>query len=205
LSPTIAEKKHDVPQKGLERRTMADAFYEHKQTVSTQRRMRLGSTKTRGRGEMMLVSEQRGNGGAAAAGGGMKRNQMSLKTRGGRVGSANSRGVNRNADGARIGKRGNVVGAARIKTRGAGGGGGRIRGGNHQNTAKNVDRAGKNNGEHPGNLTRGKSTNNDSENSNTNGKSKNKESMASAIVKAGITLVPIESPAGKNTKAKASK
>jgi hypothetical protein len=185
-------------QKGVERRTMADAFYEHKQ-VYNQRRMRMGATKTRGsRGEMRTVSERGG-------GGGRNRNSdgMSVKARGGRDGIRTRGG--RNVDGVRIGARGkNADGTSKngnrgidavdgeVSVRGAGRGGGnnRLRGVDAGKNRTKTPRVGKNNndGEHPGN-------------SRVNTR-KNGESMASAVLKAGINLVPVESSANTSTKGK---
>lgn len=136
--------------------------------------------------------------------GGRNRNNdgMSLKTRGGRERA----GGNRNADGVRIGKRGkNADGTSKrrnnndigdgddpagngIKMRGGGRGEGKtVRGGNGKNRSK-TPRGGKNiGGELPG---------------NSKIKTRNGESMASAVIKAGITLVPIESSTAKNGKRK---
>lgn len=183
-------------QKGVERRTMADAFYEHHQ-VHNQRRMRMGATKTRGgRGQMRTVSERGGGGGSR------NRNSdgMSVKARGGRDGTRTRGG--RNADGVRIGARGkNVDGTSKNKNRtsgtsdvdmsvrgsGRGGENNRVRGGNAGKNRTKTPRPGKNDndGEHPGNSRVGTR--------------KNGESMASAVLKAGINLVPVASSANTSS------
>ena len=147
---------------------------------------------------MRTVSERRG--------GGRNRNNdgMSIKTtRGGRTRT----GGNRNADGVRIGKRGkNADGTSKRRKsdasdgeevtrdgnrmRGGGRGEGKrdvVNGGDGKNRSK-TPRAGKNiDGEHPG---------------NSKIKTRTGESMASAVIKAGITLVPIESSTGRNNNGK---
>lgn len=158
---------HIEQSKGIERRTMADAFHEHNQ-VNAQRRMRLGGTRTRtGRGEMRTTGQRRG--------GGRNRNNegMSVKTRGGRTRT----GGNRNADGVRIGKRGkNADGTSRPARNGNRGGGRgaengsvRVRGGNDGKERPGTPRT----------------------------KTRNGESMARAVVKAGINLVPLENTKNK--------
>jgi hypothetical protein len=79
-----------------------------------------------------------------------------------------------------------------VSVRGAGRGGGnnRLRGVDAGKNRTKTPRVGKNNndGEHPGN-------------SRVNTR-KNGESMASAVLKAGINLVPVESSANTSTKGK---
>lgn len=182
---------------------MADAFFEHHQQVDTgvQRRMRSGARNiTRGRGEMRTTGEKRGARGGAGRGS-RNRDGMSVvsKTRGNRDGTR-KRGGARDVDGIRSQKK---VRAGRISRK------------------KNIDevaveiesdadlppvRNGRGGGRKNGLAVDGAAGGGGRNRKKSDGelpeRSKIKipkgESMASAIVKTGITLVPVGSAASDN-------
>jgi hypothetical protein len=207
----ISRNRHVItPMKGQDgnerKTTMAETFHKHHQQITTQRRMRVRSTKT-GRNANAnsnvpsVGSKRRGGGGT---GGRNKRGSVNKRTNGNKnsrannnVGNVVSRNKNSNVDGGNT-KRGERNGN---KQTGKGRRGGKnrpetkngVRGG-HQ---RNVNRG--NTGTEKGNKADGEISTRSREKAQ-----RNKESIASAVVKKGILLVPVQTPA-TNEKAKAGK
>ena len=170
---------------------MAQVFEEHHQTIS--RRLRLGSTKTRGR-----------TNGAMRTNAGKRRGDMSVATRrdGTRVrdGTRNGGARKRTEDRDRPARNGNRAGR----------GGGRVRsnsmqvndattdkpasrGGKRDRSNATAERVNRKEGKDRSNKTRGEKRNNTSGEhpGNSRIKTRKGESIAAAIVREGITLVPV--------------
>ena len=199
MVPTInGEKANDeTVRKEIERRTLADVFHEHNQQIH--RRMRLGSMRTRSRDDIWTAGERRGGG----------RNEddtrVANKTRGNGTDGVTERGSRRNPDEVRNADRasrntGKHIDGTSIERGGRDGskfrGEGRaegprsnnggVRGGNGDENRLKRERPGRDGKERV--------------------KPKNKEeSIASKIVKSGITLLPVKSSASNKSKARAGK
>jgi hypothetical protein len=177
-------KNNNTPIKGQSERrtTMAEAFSQHKQSI-TQRELRVGGTKTRGidRGNVddeTAVVKGRGGGatGAGKRGGGAARNgnrNDASKISGASRNRNKTPGSGRERNGLKTGHRGGKTGAPRTGVRGTGE--------NRQAIRARAKAMKEENGSSISTV------------SDTSGKAKrNGESMASAVMRNGITLIPID-------------
>lgn len=209
-SDIIRYKQVVTPMKGQDgnekKTTMAETFRQHHQQITTQRRMRVRSTKTRSNSNADSNQPSVGNKrrGGVGTGGTNKRGSVNKRTNeaknnraNNKVGNRFSRNKSSNVDG------GNTKLRKRNGNKHTGTG---RRGGKNGPETKNGVRGGNQRNVNRGNTATEKENETDGEvPTRSRGKIlRNKESIASAVVKKGITLVPVQTPA-PNEKAKTGK